>query len=275
MKRWLVNGLAGADISPFDRGLTYGDGLFETIAVRDGECRFFGAHYARLVVSCRRLHLPVPTQECLLEGAGQLIDDDRNGTLKIIVTRGQGERGYRLPEAPQPSCILGFTPEAPVSAPDSGIRVRLCDTRISSNVTLAGMKTLNRLEQVLARAEWDDAGISEGIMLNDRDELICGTMSNLFLVARGQLWTPVLDQSGVHGVMRSQVMDLAADLGIQCNEQRMGVGLLDEADDVFLTNARIGIWPVAGIDSRAYQRSDITLQLRRGLADRGVIECAE
>ena len=274
MKRWLVNGVAGADVHPFDRGLTYGDGLFETIAVRNGECRFFGAHYARLVVSCRRLHLPVPDQDSLLNGAREIVADDPDGTLKIIVTRGPGERGYRLPADPHPTCILGYTPEAPASVPASGIRARLCATRISANPVLAGMKTLNRLEQVLARAEWDDPDVSEGIMLNERDELVCGTMSNLFLVARNQLWTPVLDESGVHGVMRSQIMDLAEDLGIGCNEQRMGTGLLDEADDVFLTNARVGIWPVAELDGRRYARSELTLQLRRGMADRGVSECA-
>ena len=274
MKRWLVNGEPGGIVQAFDRGLTYGDGLFETIAVRAGECRFFGAHYARLVLSCRRLALPVPDQGSLLEGAAQLLADDPDGTLKIIVTRGPGERGYRLPDEPQPTCILGYTPEVPGSIPDSGIRARICATRISANPVLAGMKTLNRLEQVLARAEWDDPEISEGIMLNSRDELVCGTMSNLFLVARDQLRTPVLDEAGVHGVMRSQVMDLADDLGIPCSEERIALSLLDEADDLFLTNARVGIWPVAELDEHCYRRSELTLQLRRGLAERGVSECA-
>ncbi|MBT8422643.1 MAG: aminotransferase class IV, partial [Gammaproteobacteria bacterium] len=138
MKRWLVNGEPDTNLTPFDRGLTYGDGLFETIAVRAGECRFFGAHYARLVVSCRRLSLPVPAQDGLLEGATQLIGNDADGTLKIIVTRGAGARGYRLPDDPQPTCIIGFSPEAPPAVPDSGIRARICRTPVSANPVLAG-----------------------------------------------------------------------------------------------------------------------------------------
>jgi len=275
MKRWVVNGQPNDLINPFDRGLTYGDGLFETIAVRDGECRFFGAHYARMVISCRRLHLPVPERNSLLESAARLIADDVTGTLKIIVTRGTGERGYRLPDEPHPSCIMGFSPETLVQSPVSGVRARVCDVRISTNPVLAGIKTLNRLEQVLARAEWSDPDIVEGVMLNQRDELVCGTMSNLFLVARDQLWTPMLDESGVHGIMRSQVMNLAGELGITCNEQRMALSLLEEADDVFVTNARVGLWPVAELDHRRYQRADITMQLRAGLAQRGVSECAQ
>lgn len=274
MKRWLVNGVANAQVDAFDRGLTYGDGLFETVAIRAGECRFFGAHYARLVVSCRRLHLPVPEQTSLLEGAAQLIGSDSDGTLKIIVTRGVAERGYSLPRVPNPTCIIGFTPERPPVSPEAGVRARVCATRISANPVFAGMKTLNRLEQVMARAEWDDAGIAEGIMLSVRDELVCGTMSNVFLVAQDQLWTPVLDESGVHGVMRSQVLDLADELGIRCSEQRLALSLLGEADDLFFTNARMGVWPVAELDGHRYRRHEITRRLRAGLAQRGVLECA-
>jgi len=279
MKRWQINGEADGLVNPFDRGLTYGDGLFETVAIRDGECRFFGAHYARLVVSCRRLSIPVPDQPSLLQGATDLIGADDTGTLKIIVTRGQGERGYRIPDDVQPTCVLGFSPEAPSRSAAAGINLRLCATRVSENPLLAGMKTLNRLEQVLARSEWDNDDIAEGLMLNSRDELICGTMSNLFLVARDQLWTPVLDESGVHGIMRSQVIDLADELGVSCVEQRMSVSVLEEAADVFITNARMGLQPVARVQTESgtlqYERSELTMRLRAGLAGRGVSECAD
>ena len=274
MKRWLVNGVPAAHVNAFDRGLTYGDGLFETIAVRDGMCRFFGAHYARLVISCRRLLLPVPEQDALGAYAAEVIAGDRDGTLKIIVTRGPGERGYRLPAAAAPSCIVGFTPEAVPTAPEAGVRVRLCETPLGSNPRLAGIKSLNRLEQVLARAEWDNDGIAEGLMLNADGEVICGTMSNLFAVAEGRLWTPVLDECGVHGIMRAQVMDLAEELDIGCSEVRLTPATLAEADDMFLTNSRIGLLPVASLDGHSYSRSPVTLRLRAGLAGRGVAECA-
>ncbi len=273
MKRWLINGVSTAQIDVNDRGFAYGDGLFETIAVRNGMLRFFGAHYARLVVSCRRLGLAVPEQNALAESAQQLCGGDREGTLKIIVSRGAGERGYRPPDGVTPTCAIGFTPEPAPQIPHNGIRARVCETRISSNPATAGMKTLNRLEQVLARAEWDDPAISEGIMRDSDGYLICGTQSNLFVVSGGRLWTPVLDQAGVHGIMRAQVLNLAEEQGIDCREQRFTLGALDEADDVFFTNARVGIWPVAGIDEHVYARHVLTQQLMLGLAARGVSEC--
>jgi 4-amino-4-deoxychorismate lyase len=248
--------------------------LFETIAVRDGQLRFFGAHYARLVLSCRRLLLPVPEQEALTDYAEKLMGGDRDGTLKIIVTRGSGERGYRLPETVVPTCAMGFSPEPVVASPAEGILVTMCTTRIGSNPVTAGMKTLNRLEQVMARAEWDDPAITEGLMRNLAGDLICGTMSNLFVVLRDQLWTPVLNESGVHGIMRAQVMNLAEELGIRCAERRLTPGVLDEADDVFFTNSRVGVWPVSRMADHHYQRHPRTLQIMRGLAERGVTECA-
>ncbi len=272
--RWLVNGAPDAQIAVTDRGFSYGDGLFETIAVRNGQLRFFGAHYARLVLSCRRLLLPVPDQHALTDNATRLIGDDTDGMLKIIVSRGPGERGYRLPKTTLPTCAIGFSPEPVSLSPIDGIVATVCATRVSSNPATAGMKTLNRLEQVLARAEWDDPAIAEGLMQNMADDLIGGTMSNLFVVLRDQLWTPVLDESGVHGVMRAQVMNLAEDLGIACNERRLTPGVLDEAEDVFFTNARVGVWPVARIAGHEYVRHPRTLEIMRGLAQRGVIECA-
>jgi len=237
--------------------------------------RFFGAHYARLVLSCRRLLLPVPEQHALTDSAERIIAGDTDGTLKIIISRGSGERGYRLPETVVPTCAIGFSPEPVTPSPADGIVATVCATRVSSNPATAGMKTLNRLEQVMARAEWDDPAIAEGLMQNLAGDLIGGTMSNLFVVLRDQLWTPVLDESGVHGVMRAQVMNLAEDLGVPCNERRLPPGVLDEADDVFFTNARVGVWPVARIGRHEYTRHRRTLQIMQGLADRGVIECAQ
>jgi len=274
LKRWLINGRPGEQVSVNDRGLAYGDGLFETIAVRDGELRFFGAHYARLVVSCRRLQIPVPEQQHLLDYAAQLLAEERHGTLKIIITRGSGKRGYALPDSAQPTCAVGFSPELPEASPLKGISARFCQTRISSNIATAGMKTLNRLEQVMARAEWQDKTICEGIMLGTQGEVVCGTMTNIFLVTQGRIITPVLDQYGVHGVMRAQVMDVANSRGLSCNEERIDADRLGEFDELFMTNSRIGVWPVAQLHQHNYQRQDATVTIMRGLSERGVAECA-
>lgn len=274
MKRWLVNGEPGACVSPFDRGLSYGDGLFETVAVRNGKCRFFGSHYARLVVSCRRLQLPVPERDGLDADVARVIGEDTDGTLKIIVTRGAGARGYRLPDTVQPTFVVGFTPEPVPVSPVGGVAVRVCATRLGGNSRLAGIKSLNRLEQVLARAEWEDDEFAEGLMLNAQGDVICGTMSNLFAVADDRLWTPVLDECGVHGIMRAQLMDLAAELNIPCAEARLNLAVLAGADDLFLSNSRLGLLPVARLEAQVFQRHPLTLRLRSGIAARGVTECA-
>lgn len=272
--RWFINGEPGSQVSVEDRGLTYGDGLFETIAVRDGELRFFGAHYARLVLSCRLLQIPVPEQQHLLESAAQLLGNEKYGTLKIIVTRGSGQRGYALPENPQPTCAMGFAVESPRGSLQQAVTARVCQTRISSNVVTAGMKTLNRLEQVMARAEWQDDSVQEGIMLGSQGEVVCGTMTNIFLVANGGLITPVLDRYGVHGIMRAQVMDVAESLGLNCAEERIDGDSLGEFDELFLTNSRIGLWPVSRLGPHSYSSQEVTRLIMQGLVERGVPECA-
>jgi 4-amino-4-deoxychorismate lyase len=274
LKRWLINGRQGEFVSVDDRGLAYGDGLFETISVRGGELRFFSAHYERLAASCSRLQMPAPEQQYLLDCAAQLVADERHGTLKIIVTRGTGQRGYALPDTVKPTCAVGFSPEDPSSPLSQGITARICQTRVSSNPATAGMKTLNRLEQVMARAEWQDTDIGEGIMLSIQGEVVCGTMSNIFLVTDGRLVTPVLDQYGVHGIMRAQVMEVAKSLGLSCDEERIDADRLGEFGELFFTNSRIGVWPVARLKPHSYVRQEATVAIMRGLAERGVSECA-
>ncbi len=276
MQRWLVNGDSQDSIGLSDRGLNYADGLFETIAVRSGQPRFFEKHLDRLATGCRRLGIPAQDGRVLAGEAAQLIDDSMHGTIKIIVTRGSAERGYALPETPVPTRIVGFSPvgSAGPQSPHYGARLRICDTPISGTPALAGLKTLARLEQVVARAEWQDPGIVEGLMRDTAGRIICGTMSNLFIVCQGKVLTPDLSQCGANGVMRSVVMDQAKQCGIMSREQAIVPGDLAHADEVFVTNALIGIWPVIRVDAWHYRLGPVTRQLMMRLSQAGVGECS-
>lgn len=237
-----------------DRGLTYGDGLFETLAVEEGEPRLWEEHMRRLTAGCRRIGMPAPDPRRLAGEATRAISGMDSGVLKVILTRGRGGRGYRPPTSPQPTRILaaGPAPGYPTAWRNHGVRARYCEMRLSRNPRLAGLKHLNRLEQVLARNEWQDDGIPEGLMLDTRGQVVDGTMTNLFLVVRGALLTPELDQCGVAGVMRDRVIDLAKELGLELQVASLTPRHLGGADALFLTNSLIGIWPIRELDGRPY-----------------------
>src|SRR5690606_13424665 len=147
-----------------------GDGVFETLAVRDGRCEFWDRHLQRLTRGCEALRLPAPRPDQLGEEAGSLVRDVRQGVLKIIVTRGSGGRGYRPSREAVPTRILMLSewPVYPDDWHESGVAVRLCEQRLGSQPALAGIKHLNRLEQVLARMEWDDTDIAEGLLCDQQ-----------------------------------------------------------------------------------------------------------
>jgi 4-amino-4-deoxychorismate lyase len=243
--RVLVDGAAGAGLDALDRGLQYGDGLFETVAWRRGAPRLAEYHLERLATGCDRLGMPRPAEQVLLremaEAAGAA-----EAVVKVIVTRGSGPRGYRPPAVASPRRIVaGF---AACAAPAGPWHARLCATRLGRNPALAGLKHLNRLEQVLARAEWDDPGIHEGLMLDDLGRVVCGTQSNLFLAAAGRLVTPRVDECGVAGVMRRAVLAWARACGLDAAEIHVTVDDLRAADEVFVTSALAGARALASLD---------------------------
>ncbi len=276
MASWLINGVADDRISITDRGFTYGDGLFETIAVRDGQARFLDYHLDRLLDGATRLMLAAPERELFTAEATDLIKGCKYGTLKIMLTRGTGQRGYAPPDDATPTRILGLLPGV---RPDQekytdGIAVRHCSTPIGRNPAIAGMKTLGRLEQVLARAEWRDASIAEGLMSTADGIVICGTMSNLFLVQDGALVVPDLATCGINGVMRRVVLERAQRIGLQWRLDDVQRDALTRADEVFVTNSQIGLWPVRRVDDRTFPVGPVTRHLMNELVDAGVSECA-
>jgi len=257
MNSALVNGREQSLVSINDRGLLYGDGLFETIAIRDqSPCRW-SAHLQRLNQGAERLGIPCPDPVLLRGEAYALANGVKHGVLRLTLTRGQGGRGYRPTPNPTPTRILARYPSPRLgpNATHRGAELVICRTHLGDNPQLAGIKHLNRLEQVMARSEWHDPGIIDGIMTDSLGRVICGTMSNLFLLFDDGMVTPMLDRCGVAGTARAAVMDRAAALGIPVIEREVQRAELSQARGLFLTNALLGLLPVGRLGARRYDLS--------------------
>jgi 4-amino-4-deoxychorismate lyase len=248
--KWWIDGREGGTLDVRDRGFNYGDGVFETMRVRRHAVRLLDYHLERLEDACRRLGIEAPNPVRLRKELERVAALRAEAVLKLIVTRGIGPRGYRPSGRERCTRAISLQPlsRAAVRAIRGPVRVRLCAMRLGVNPTLAGLKTLNRLESVLARAEWTDPAVWEGLLRDTDDHIVCGTMSNFFLRRGSFLMTPRLDRCGVAGVMRRWVLAQAAQLGLRASEARLRWADLNGADEAFMTNAVAGIVPIASIE---------------------------
>ncbi len=262
-----INGVAGETLSVRDRGLAYGDGVFRTFPVVAGRPVLWQRQYAKLAHDCDALQIDCPLREVLERDIALL--DPAGCIVKIVVTRGNGPRGYAPPPGAVPTRVIitGPLPEFPARFPDVGIRVQACRIRLASQPRLAGIKHLNRLENVLARMEWNDPAIAEGLLCDAADNIIGGTMSNLFIVEAGQLVTPELTGCGVAGVMRGLVIDLAKAHGIGMEIGAVSLARLRAAEAVFVVNSVVGLWPVIALERQAWQKGALTAQIQHWIAD--------
>ncbi|GGY70590.1 aminodeoxychorismate lyase [Cellvibrio zantedeschiae] len=249
-----VNGVIDAQVSPLDRGFAYGDGVFETCKLQNAKIPLWDLHKDRLIKSCEKLFIPIAIDVLETQLAelisGLSIADTQNAVVKITVTRGQGGRGYSVPTLVTPTIVIGIFPAVnyPPHYFSDGITVRYCKQRLSVNPGLAGLKHLNRLEQILARAEWNDGSIAEGIMFDTRERLIEGVFSNIFLIKNGEIFTPDLSEAGVSGVMRRFIIEtIAPKAGLNIQVKSLYVDDLLNADAIFLCNSLYGVWPVANL----------------------------
>ena len=267
----LINGKEDHLIDAGDRGLSYGDGLFETLAVSANSPCLWKDHMRRLEAGCLRLGIPVPEQESLREEVLREIGSAQQGVIKIIVTRGPGGRGYRLPGKVIPTRMVHYTPwpEHIQEARAKGVAVRVCSSRLGLNPTLAGLKTLNRLEQVIARSEWSSPAIFEGLMCDLEGRIVEGTMSNLFLLRGGVLVTPDLSRCGIAGVMRRVVMTTAEEMGIRVSVEEITLEALMHSDGLFLSNSLIGIWPIREVSGTRFDPHIIPNSLVEQIMSRG------
>ncbi len=231
----LVNGVEQDHIALGDRGLQFGDGLFETLCVRAGQARYWERHMARLRAGCARLGLPPPDEQRLHFEVGRLIRQQPHGVVKILLTRGTGGRGYSPPADVEVSRIVRYLPRPVI--PAEGLRLARCATSLGRNPRLAGIKHLNRLEQVLASHELTELHADEGLLADSEGRVIEGTRSNLFLVHQGELITPDLGQCGVAGVLRSVVLDTCSDADLACHIREVTWSELEEAEELFRPTA--------------------------------------
>ncbi len=263
----IINGQPQQHLPVTDRSISYGDGLFETIACVDGRLQFWSAHLQRLHEGCLRLQLPLIDESLWLEDIRQLDIGDEPVVIKLIISRGSGGRGYKMPGDIQPTRIVSRYdwPSYSVELFNKGGCLKICHTPVSVNPALAGIKHLNRLDNVLARNEWNDENIIDGLMLDASGHVIEGTMSNLFAVEGERLYTPRLEQAGVAGVIRQQVMELAKKLGYECEQINLSVSHLLNMDELFITNSLLGICPIRRLQENAFNDWPLTRKLQQSL----------
>jgi len=249
----LINGRVTDLVDAHDRGLAYGDGVFRTLRTQDGQPLWWRDHYAKLQADCAALMLTCPDEAglhaeiCQVAAMGE-------GIVKIVLTRGAGARGYARTPGQALTRIVFSAPlpaHAQTDAPDA-ITARWCALQLARQPRLAGVKHLNRLENVLARAEWTDPSILEGLLCDDRGAVIGGVMSNLLLIREGELFTPDLGECGVAGVTRARVLRAAPRLGIPVHVRRLPPAAILAADEVMICNSVIGVRRVARLDETTW-----------------------
>jgi 4-amino-4-deoxychorismate lyase len=264
----IINGLPGDSLNANDRGLMYGDGVFRTLLIQQGQPRLWQQHYSKLQHDCAALDIKCPSFQSLEADLKQLLQNHadlaQQAVVKIIITRGPATRGYAPAANPQVTRILSISPlpDYPASFASQGIKVHLCKLRLGHQPRLAGIKHLNRLENVLAAAELTDSKIAEGILLDEDGHLIEGTRSNLFLVRNGKLYTPDLSKCGVAGLQRERVIDYAKQHKIVCKITELTMDDLLAADEIFMVNSVIGLWPVRELPRFSGKHFPVSLQIQ-------------
>lgn len=276
---FLLNGQSTGSIDILDRGLHYGDGLFETLAVIDQQPLCLDKHLQRLLSGCARLKIDFDDVDILNSEVSSLCENINNNiervVLKIIITSGTSGRGYKRGNTSvKPTRLLAIHPW-PVY-PDNysavGIQAHLCSTRLGHTPELAGIKHLNRLEQVLARNEWKNTDIMEGLMLDIDTNVIAGSMSNLFAIYPDKkLLTPDLSLCGIEGIVRRYILDHCSEFGYKSEICKLSLEEIYSASEVFFCNSIAGIMPVKQLAEHKYFSQTDTNEIRKFLITREVI----
>ena len=247
-------------LEPEDRGLAYGDGVFETMLVHRGQAVWWEEHWQRLLLGAARLGLPVPDHAEVRREAMDMVAAQARCVLKILLTRGSGGRGYAPRPDAIPTVVLSVHP-APAPAAH-GLQLRWARTTLAIQPALAGIKHLNRLEQVLARAEWQDPEIDEALMCDSEDRVVSATAANLFALSGGRWLTPSVERCGVAGIARGWLLEQLPGAGVA----NLSAAEVSHADALFLCNSVRGILPVRRLGMREWPRDDAVAPVRALLA---------
>lgn len=267
MRDCLVNGEIARHVPADDRGLAYGDGLFETLVVSGGQPRFWQAHMDRMAEGCQRLELDMPRQSTLLREVQTAAAGQPRSVVKILLSRQASARGYAGGgvRAVQ-RVVIAFEHPADVDTPRrDGVPARSLELRLAVQPALGGIKHLNRLEQVLAARELQHSPGVEGILLDRDEHLVSAVSANLFLVSGGNLLTPRMDRCGVRGVVRALIL---RDFKPRCELRRVTADMLHEVDEAFVCNVVRGIVPLLRIDGHHWPIGPVTRELQDWFAAR-------
>ncbi len=258
-------------ISPANRGLLYGQNVFETIAVADGVALLLDEHITRLTSGAQRLQIPLDVS-AITDEVNRLSNAQELAVVRAMVSMGAGGRGYQNPSAPEGVRVVSLHdyPNHPKEYYQQGIHLGLTDIQLGRQPALAGIKHGNRLEQILARNQWQD-GWQEALVLDQNEDVIEATQANIFALKSGVLCTPLLDQSGVAGVMRDYVISVADKVGVDCQIVSLSVSDIETADALFVTNSVIGLWPVKRFKNRQYNDFDCAHKLLNLMIKNGAI----
>jgi len=259
-----VDGVKTDRLLVSDRGLAYGDGVFETVRVASGKLVLPDFHWDRLKKGCKRLNIKLEWIR-LLTYINDVLNEKKKdtGILKIIITRGSGGRGYSSFGTSWRSIIQWFSlPAYPLANKTVGVQLYPCKTMLASQPLLAEIKHLNRLENVLARSEWQSSEYAEGLMCSTDGQVVEGTMSNIFIVHHGVLITPDLSQYGVEGVMRRWILANKC-FSFPIEVCSVTLSMFNDATEVFVCNSVFGVWPVIGYKEHAWQLGSITRLIQK------------
>jgi len=271
---YLINGENNNPISPHDRGIHYGDGIFETMLCKNGRILFLQDHLNRLERGCEFLHINFPGREILLNEINSLTDKNSNCIIKIIISRGPGGRGYKIPELQTPTRIV-FSYPLPGNLSDiqkNGVSLEFCRRKLSCPEGFSDIKHTNRLEYILARNEITDPDIYDGILCDTSGNIIETTSSNIFWLKNNIIFTPDLSECGLKGIMRNFLLNKPADNGANAGRNKIEIrtgnfspDMIADADEVFITNSVIGVVPVIRIDGIEFKPGMTTKLFQKGM----------
>jgi len=250
-----VNGLRSEQISVYDRAFQYGDGLFETFAVTDGKPALLDLHLQRLRTGLSRLGFPEFPIQPLVDDIKDKSKRFDSAVLKLVITRGESHRGYLPSITTKVNILLAFSENHNGMTIGPAVSLCFCDTRLGINPLLAGIKHLNRLEQVLANKECLDRGYEDGLVSDIDGNIIEATSANLFLWKQTRLITPDLQRCGINGVARQLIIQIADKIGIPMEIQAITKSDCENADALFLSNSLKGITPVKSLEKTSFDEN--------------------
>lgn len=256
---FLINGEWTDNLPANDRAVQFGDGCFTTACISNGEVKFLDQHLIRLQQACEKLLIPFVDWALLKSEMLRLAEKEKQAVLKVIITRGSGGRGYSAANCQQPTRLLTVSayPSFYPQWREQGITLALSPIQLGINPQLAGIKHLNRLEQVLIRTHLEQTLAQEALVLDSDGYLTECCAANLFWRKGMQVFTPYVDKSGVNGTMRQHIIACLADSPWQVTQVREKLDTLAQADEVLICNALMPVVPVKQAENWQFKSREL------------------